>query len=268
MIPQKRNIFCVVVHFGSKSTTDASIRDFLDQTNAAAAIVVVDHGKEPYVVPRGINGVQVVRPAQNKGYAAGINEGLRVVALHNPLPEDLVVCCNNDVRVQRDTLKRIVSTWPKKPAHVLAAATMGYVNLVTGRAHVGLSPRSYSAITLPYAHGSFLVAPVATWQRVGDAPEKFFMYWEDVALSIQAKAKKVTVRQLPDVGIHHADEKTSVPAEKEYLLVRNGAYVLEHSTPGIWPVIWESINSVRLSMHRALGKKPNIVKALQDRNTL
>lgn len=264
MIPQRRYIFCIVVHFGSKSSTDTLIRDLLAQESPVQRIFVVDHADESYAPLSGAERVEVIRPKANKGYAAGVNVGLRAVKKYGAAPEDIVVCCNNDVRMASKVTTRIVRAAQQWRVPTLACARMGYVNLFTGRAHIGRAPRMPSLL---YAHGSVLIASTATWEAVGHVPEKFFLYWEDVALSLQAKAKGVSLRQLPDIGIQHEDAVSIVDNKKLYFLVRNGAYVLEHSERAVWRAYWKVCNIIRELAHGLAGNAV-VARALRDRKKI
>lgn len=267
MIPQNSNIFCIIVHFGAKKLTDALIKQLSSGKTLPTACIIVNHTKEMYRPPTSPIELHTVHAGGNGGYAAGINRGLALLARLNLKSQDVVLVCNNDVSIDVSTLSKLRMWWQQQTDSILAAHRLGYVNLLTGRAYVTSIDAANTPFAIPYAHGSCLTARYATWKHLGRLPEQYFLYWEDIALSMRAHATDVSLRQLPEMGITHDDMKKPASVRKRYLLVRNGAAVLETHLPGMWPLYWRGINRLRLAYHHFRGHQA-VFQALTDRKNV
>lgn len=269
MNPQRVDIFCIIVHFGAPQPTDALIHGLCTGTTIPRGIIVVDHANVPYQVRGEVSAVpvRIVRASKNAGYAAGVNRGHMELAKFQANTTDLIVACNNDVVVRRHTIAALLAWWRRQKQPVLAAHRLGYVNLVTGRAHIAPIATADTPFAVPYAHGSFLAASLATWRKIGRLPETYFLYWEDAAVSMQAHGAGVALVQVPSIGLRHNDASRPPSGQRKYYLIRNGAAFLETSTPGMWPLYWRGINIMRQGYHALCGNQA-VVKALQDRKQL
>lgn len=266
MIPQERDIFCIIVHFGAKEPTDKLVRGLAVGDVVPRHIIIVDHSDQPYQSNARIS-MHVVRETGNRGYAAGVNTGLAAAVKLGARPQSIIIVCNNDVSVEPYTLASLQEWWRDRRQPLLAAHRIGYVNLITGRAHITPIGAANTPFAVAYAHGSYLVASYGTWQMIGQLPERYFLYWEDVAASMRAHAAGVSLRQLPAIGIQHNDARAPISSKKRYLLVRNGADLLETLTPDAWPLYWAGANKLRLAYHRMRGDRL-VAQALRDRKHL
>lgn len=243
------NIFCIIVHFGLQETTDRLIRQLLAGSRIPDRILVIDNTSD------------------NRGYAAGINRGIRELVLSGGQDQDVILCCNNDLQVSRTTIAQLHQWWLTQAPLTLAAHQLGWVNLLTGRSYIGRKPHLPAWCVWPYLHGSCFGGTLAAFRQLGDLPEAYFLYWEDVATSNQARQRGITLKQFPDAGITHDDSVGALTASQLYYLVRNGAALLETATPHWWSVYWQLANNVRVFYHRWRGHE-SIVQALNDRKKL
>ncbi|PIT86794.1 MAG: hypothetical protein COU33_01175, partial [Candidatus Magasanikbacteria bacterium CG10_big_fil_rev_8_21_14_0_10_43_6] len=131
MIPQKRNIFCIIVHFGSQEDTNLLLRQLCSGPRMPKRVVVVDHARVPLVAPSSVYSViiEIVRPGRNAGYAAGINVGMEALA-GTIEPSDVVVCMNNDIQVSSTVLSHV---YEQVHEGVIAGHHIWGVNLFSGR---------------------------------------------------------------------------------------------------------------------------------------
>lgn len=244
------SIFTIIVHFGSRQTTNKAILSLENGSRAPEHCIVIDHGDTP-------------NSPLNKGYAAGLVSGIgRAISL-GAKKSDLLVFMNNDSIVEYRGIEHLVSWWNMHGGpNILAGHSWGSVSLVTGRAHITGDRYIKSVFHIPYIHGSCMVLEVGLASKLA-FPEDFFMYWEDVALSIRAQKSGAKLVRIPFPLIHHNDMATSLSQQKLYYLVRNGAYVLEREIPNMWRLYWCIINTTRRAYHQ-LKHHQIISRALFD----
>lgn len=258
VIPQTTNTFVLTVHYGSPAPTRRLVDQLLENTRRPDQIVLVDHGGAGPVLPTSHPRVRVITQ-KNRGYMAGLATGF--AAVRDELrPQDIVICLNNDVSVGPRVIEDVVTWMNQHKEPVLAGIIMGHVNMLTGRAYLRSAP--HVVFTLPYVHGSFFTARADVFARL-TLPTDMFLYWEDVVLSWNALKAGVSLKTLPDMGIHHLDEHVPASEEKLYYLVRNGAQTLMRRSPGGWSTYWQIVNPARLWYHRQAGHTV-IANALRD----
>ena len=259
MIPQSRKIFGLTVHYGDPVQTRALVESLLRGLVTPEHVVVVDHDPSPFEYES--DRVTVVRPETNAGYGAGIQTGLGVLISRRIDPMSIVVCINNDAQVSPTVLKHVSEFFDTQEVEGLVGARMGVVNLITGRADVLQGQARQRMAFLPYIDGAFFAAPLRTLLQL-QVPTDYFLYWEDVLLSLRAHQQHISLLHLPLKGFRHQELGTSSP-DKMYYLVRNGALVLETETPQPWRMYWWLLNRIRYLYH-SWTQHTDIAHALRD----
>lgn len=257
MVPQKRRYYVTLVHYGDLAVTRRAVRALQDGERVPDGVAVVNHGPGPVELA----GVAVLQPQGNGGYGAGLNVGLGFWYGQGARGNDIVVAMNNDVRVQRHTLRRLSEWWADQPALVLTGARGGMAYPWHGRSVLGEGGRQ--GLGVPYIHGSFMAAPLELWMRLRGMPEDFFLYWEDVLFSWQVHQAGYALAVVPKLGVDHDDARTA-SGEQHYYLVRNGALFWEKRGPWWARPGWWLANRARLGWHRYVSKKRIVEQALRD----
>ena len=279
MIPQNRNFFVIIVHFGDPNTTTQAVASLLSPTSAPAKILVIDHGTKPLKLSFSPQQVIVVRPHSNEGYAAGCNLGLGWLGQQGAKPDDIVVCMNNDLVLEKGAWQELTRWWQERLQPAFASPSVietsgnvlhvSTVNWLTGRA---LPYKPYRGLLRlfgwPYLHGACVSAPYSAWMRVNGWPQGFNMYWEDVALSGRAKTARIPLYIISSAQVQHSSQPNTPPTGlRLYHLVRNGAWVLSHQGPFATRFYWRLINRLRYFWHR-LHRHEEIARAIHDSFTL
>lgn len=252
-ITQKRSIFAIIVHFGSHGVTERAVQSLQEGSFPVKDCIVVDHG-------------DTHNSLVNKGYAAGLAAGIKQAGIRGAAPHDLILLLNNDAQIQKEGVKRLMEWWDLAgSAHTLAGSVWGSVSLITGRATITGEKIPKGFFRIPYVHGSCMALQYALASSL-HIPTEFFMYWEDVAMSIQASRQGVSLARIPFSFVVHDDKPAPLSDEKLYYLVRNGAYVLEHDLPSPWNSWWYAVNTGRRLFHSNIPSAPHaiIAKALVD----
>ncbi len=266
MIPQIRKYFVVAVHFGSSGSTDNLLHSLAGGTELPDKVIIVDHALEPYKTPAFNGKIQTIRPAQNEGYAAGINLALGTLLSQGARADDIVICLNNDVVVNKDSIKRIKDWWQENPNPTLAGSTAGVLNFLTGRSRlVSHLPAHIAWWQTAYIHGACMIAPLKVYFDAKALPENFFLYWEDVAFSQAIQKAGYALTIIPNLNLSHPDTRP-VNERQLFYLVRNGAWYLEHKLNLYGRIYWYGINRLRYIYHSMRGHK-HIQAALRAAQT-
>jgi N-acetylglucosaminyl-diphospho-decaprenol L-rhamnosyltransferase len=155
---------------------------------------------------------QLVHLSENVGFAAGANAGAAVAR------GDLLVLLNPDARVQAGWGKAIREPWGG-----VWSAWMGLVLLDggqrinssggvvhftgfgwAGQVDVPIAAAPTGPHEVGFVSGACLAIPRSTWVESGGFAEHFFMYCEDVDLSLKLRLFGGRLAVVPDARVEHA----------------------------------------------------------------
>lgn len=223
--------FVVVTH-GHRREIASLLPSLAAEMRAEDELIVVDNassdGTADYVASAGVG--RVVRNPVNAGFAQAANDGVAQAS------GDLVVLLNPDLSIEpgfREAIARPLEEgagWDVWMGLVLledgrGINTSGGVVHFTGLAWAGEigQPASRAPTTrreVGFASGACLAVPHERWQELGGFPERFFMYGEDVDLSLRVRLAGAKVGIEPSARVRH-DYKFTKGALKWRLLERN-----------------------------------------------
>lgn len=182
---------------------------------------------------------RIVRMGRNSGFAGGCNAGAEVAN------GDLLVILNPDAAplpgfgeaIRRPWREgRGWAAWQALVADGEAKTVNSAGNPVhfTGIVWAGGHGEPLSAVTAPgevtVASGACLAIPLAEWRRLGGFPEKFFMYHEDVDLSVRLRIEGGAVGIEPGAIVAH-DYEFGANTDKWRWLERNRLAFLVRTYP-------------------------------------
>lgn len=207
----------VVVAHNSLSELRRSLPPLLDQLTAEDELIVVDNASTDglrveleRLAPR----ARFIPLDNNLGFAAGANRGARAAG------GELLVLLNPDAIVQPGWADAICAPWGGG-----WAAWMGLV-LMEGGEHINTSggvlhftgfgwagqvgqPTAAAppaATEVAFVSGACLAIPRASWGAIGGFAEHFFMYCEDVDLSLKLRLTGGSLAVIPHARVEHAYE--------------------------------------------------------------
>ncbi|MBD8059608.1 glycosyltransferase family 2 protein [Cellulomonas sp. JH27-2] len=158
-------------------------------------------------------GWDLIEPTSNLGFGAGVNVGVQhaVAAGH-----DVVLVVNPDAQLElaaADALAAHVRANPESlasPRVVRPDGTTWFagatIDLRTGRTQA----RSSNPTATPWLSGACLATTSAAWARHGGFTDAYFLYWEDVDLSIRWHREGGRLDVLEAVECRHAVGGTQV----------------------------------------------------------
>jgi GT2 family glycosyltransferase len=221
-------VSAVVVAHGDAPWLGDCVEALLASEDVQPEVVVVDNGSSA-VERLGVRpGLEIVRPADNLGFAGGCNEGVEksrgeVVALVNP-----------DAIVEPLALARL-ATAAREPgvgvstASLRLAGTPDVLNSGGNEVHFlgfgwagcfGQPATSRTAGPVTAATGAAMALRREVWDALGGFDERYFMYHEDAELSLRSWQRGLRVQYVPEAVVHHHYE-FGRHALKHGLLERN-----------------------------------------------
>jgi GT2 family glycosyltransferase len=229
----------VVVTYGSGPALERSLPPLVAQLTDADELVVVDNASADDTVARVRRlapRARVLVQERNLGFAAGCNAGAAVAA------GDLLVFLNPDAVVAdgfaeaiRKPVDRGWDAWMGVVTAGDALNTAGGVVHFTGIAWSGqvgepLAAAPAAPCEVAFASGACLAVPRERWRDLGGFAPEFFMYCEDVDLSLRVWLAGGRVGVEPAARVDH-DYAFAKGAYKWRLLERNRAAVVIRTYP-------------------------------------
>jgi GT2 family glycosyltransferase len=205
----------VVLSWNGREDTLACLRSLRGEE---VDTIVVDNASEDGsadAVAREFPYVELIRNAENLGYAGGMNAGIRRALDRGA---DHVLLLNNDVELEPGAVEALVAhshgagavcpviTFASAPETVWYAGALfdprrGY----NGR-HRGFGrPAAEFAevVETDRACGAAMLIPRPALDEVGLLDEKLFAYWEDAEWSLRARRAGLPIRVVPAARVRH-----------------------------------------------------------------
>jgi GT2 family glycosyltransferase len=226
----------VVPAYGSDPWLERSVASALASTGVDIEVIVVDNGgTEGATDPLAeVDGVTVVRPGRNLGFAGGCNAGLERAK------GDVVFFLNQDAVLAPDALSRLAEV-ALEPGVGLAT---GSVRLADDPGRLNSSGNPFHFLGFSWSGGFGEPVPADDVRRevtgasgtgmavrksllddLGGFAEDYFAYHEDLELSLRCWLRGLTVVYVPDAVVTHRYEMSRNPL-KFYLLDRNRLFLV------------------------------------------
>jgi hypothetical protein len=190
----------VVISHNAKAVVEECLHR-LEQHHHGAELIVVDAESEdgtPEMISLRFPKIRLLRVV-NRGYAHGVNEGLRAAT------GAFVAVLNSDVYVEAGDLDALQQALEANPGAVLAGPT-----LITPKGHLqSFGPfyaPNYWNLKRPRAvgwiSGALMVVKASMLEQLGLMDERFFFYNEDLEWGLRARRKGLRVLLVPRRVLH------------------------------------------------------------------
>ena len=231
-MPVRPTVSVLIVAWNSREELSRTVPALLGELDEGDELIVVDNDSDDGTAAAVLAlapAARIVRMGRNVGFAAGCNAGAEQAR------GDLLVVLNPDAAplpgfgeaIRRPWLEgRGWAAWQALVAEAGGARINSAGNPVhfTGIVWAGGHGRPLSeappAGEVPVLSGACLAIPLATWRRLGGFPERFFLYHEDVDLSVRLRMEGGVLGIEPAAVVAH-DYEFGARAHKWRWLERN-----------------------------------------------
>lgn len=205
----------LIVAYDSRDDLTKTLPALLPELGEGDELIVVDNKPgdgSVEVVRELVPAARIVETGQNTGFAGGCNAGAEAAG------GDLLVILNPDAAPQPGFGEAIRRPWLEGRGWgawqaLVADGDGGCVNSAgnpihfTGIVWAGLHGRPLAeappAGEVPAASGACLAIPISRWREVGGFPADFFMYHEDVDISVRLRSLGSPVGIEPAAVVRH-----------------------------------------------------------------
>jgi N-acetylglucosaminyl-diphospho-decaprenol L-rhamnosyltransferase len=238
----RASLSTVIVAHDSLTQLREALPPLIRQLEHGDELIVVDNASRDRLgdeLVRLAPEARLIRLGENVGFAAGANRGVDAAR------GDLVVLLNPDAVVQPGWLEAIRAPWGGPWSGWMGLVlldggrtinTSGGMLHFTGFGWAGQVGESVAAAPsapseVGFLSGACLAVPRATWHELGGFSDHFFMYCEDVDLSLKLRLRGGRMAVVPDARVLH-DYSFVKGDDKWRLLERNRWAVIIRTYPG------------------------------------
>lgn len=229
----------ITVNYNGFADTLQLIESIQTHLGIPYEFIVVDNGSnaDDYVMLKHqFPNIKVIRSTKNLGFAGGNNLGIKNAAAN------FLLFINNDAYVKDDSLKYLVEIMKNEPTLGGISPKILFADQEKLIQFAGYTP--LSSITLrnrligfkekdtgqhdhpnstPYLHGAAMLIRREAIDKVGDMPEIYFLYYEELDWSVQLRRAGYRLEYNPTAVVYHK-ESSSVGQEsplKAFYMTRN-----------------------------------------------
>jgi len=208
----------VIPHYERMADTAACCASLAAQVHRPLVVLVVDNASQSHTeaaLAQACPGARVLRMERNRGFAGGVNAGLRAVLA---LPEVAFVwVLNNDTVCPPETLARLVACAGQDERIGLAGCPLlegggaAWRSVRAGRRLLKpfFLPRPARAgLAVDYLSGASLLIRRELIERLGGFDEQFFFFFEDVEFCLRARRAGWTLAEADDAPVRHTGSAT------------------------------------------------------------
>lgn len=269
----------VVLTWNGREDTLDCLRSLADATYPSLFVVLVDNNSADgtcEAVGEAFPDVHVIPLDENRGFAGGVNVGLRTALAAGA---EHVLLLNNDAKVEPGFLEPLVEALERNPRAAAACSQIVFLDRPDviwyagatfrrsrghhGR-HTGYGDRRLRPELPPFetdrACGGAMLARSSALADLGGLDESLFAYAEDVDWSLRAASRGHTILVVPASVVRHSVSASSGGTSSPdplYYGLRNGLVVAER---------WAPLGTARTWLRRGEAVAAYVVQAASSGN--
>ena len=224
-------VSAIVLAYRSEPLLEACVGALLSSSGVEVEVILVDNGCTDGAVERlrALDGLTVIAPGRNLGFAGGCNAGAAQVT------GDVIALINGDAVVESGAISALaaVAIRPKvgiATASLRLADSPELLNSAGNELHfLGFSWAGHFSeraadhqkeVEVASASGAAMAMRRDLWEALGGFEERYFAYHEDAELSLRCRQRGLEIVFVPQAVVLHRYEFARNPS-KYYLMERN-----------------------------------------------
>jgi len=244
---QKHNVTIVIPNYNGKVFLEPCLKSLEKQSIKDFSIIVVDNCSRDGSVDflrKNYPKVEVVVLEKNKGFAGGVNEGIKRAKT------DSIIVLNNDTIQEKNWLQELISAAEQNSEAGIFASK---VLKMEKRKEIDSTGDFYNWWGMPFprgrdeidkgqydnkteifgATGNGTLYKREVFEKIGLFDEEFFAYYEDVDLSFRAQLTGFKCKFVPQAVIYHKIGATSEKMSNFslYHALKNSYYLFFKNAP-------------------------------------
>lgn len=239
---EQPKVFILILNYNGKKTLMPCLQSVYQANYPNFEVIVIDNDSKDgsleeskHRFPR----THFIKNDKNLGFAAGNNVGIRF-ALEKGA--DYVWLVNNDAKIEKDTLSKLVEAGEQKPqAGILSPLILhtetkniwfgkGVIDWMSMKTTHVSPPTLLQSFTSEYICGCAMLVKKEVFKKIGLLSEKYFLYYEDADFSVKASRAGFELWIIPTAHVFHSEASVANP-DKIYWLVVSGLRFFNENAP-------------------------------------
>lgn len=242
---KKINFSIVIPNWNGEKIISDCLDSIFEQTLKPYEIIVVDNGSTDGAVDlikKRYPTVRLIELGKNTGFTGGVNTGIKAAK------GDYVFLFNNDAKMEKDCLQKLISTAQKENSDITQC-----VILTNNGRLIDSVGDEYSKWGIPYpgmrnqpaelvpkhdkpifsASGGASLYKRSLFEEIGYFDESFFAYFEDVDISMRAHLLNKRLYLSHKAVVHHRMNFSSnkIPGFSREMVIKNSYYLYWKNIP-------------------------------------
>lgn len=236
---EQPEISIVTVNYNGFSDTATLLRTLQEHLTVSCEIIVVDNGSqidESHELQQQFPAVRYIRSETNKGFAGGNNQGIRQAR------GKYIFLLNNDTYIETDPLPHLVETLERHPRAAAVSPKIKFAFPPQAIQFAGYTPLTKVTVRnrligfnepdqgqydelrqSPYLHGAALLFRKEILETVGEMPEEYFLYYEELDWCNAMRRAGYELWYDPRGTVYHRESRSTGQDSplRTYYLTRN-----------------------------------------------
>lgn len=209
-------VAAVVLNWRDPDRTAVCIRALI-QDGSVNKVYLVDNESDPttkwetFFSSQDFNCIEVLPLLENRGFAAGVNEGLKLF-LSGEMTYVLVI--NNDAKIVPGSVKKLIESAQKLGSPSIVGPKLiypdGSIQSTGSQINWDSAKVNHTCWPAPpdYLTWACVLLSRDTLKQVGLLDESFFMYWEDADYGLRIQQNNGVLEVVEDAHVIHEESAT------------------------------------------------------------
>lgn len=202
----------IILHYGKIAITKDCLHELSKKIGDSALILVNNTQEDISSLAKIIPGTKVINNPSNRGFAAGVNQGLALALKDKSITHFFLM--NNDLKITFGSFAQLLLTFTKISTagivtpvlqHSLGFDWGGKYNRWTAMVkHKNWGNKPKTTQSVGHVAGAAMLISREVLEKIGMFDERFFLYFEDLDFCLRVKEAGYTIHINPDVIAEHA----------------------------------------------------------------